>query len=195
MSSIAWDCRRAGGSGTRLWPLSRALGPKQFMDLGGHTLFGDTVDRAAALPGSADPLVVCSCSSAAFYVAAALQQKLAYPELFCCGAGRGNGIPRPRLRRRRSRRCPGGGDPLLLVLPSDHALKHCRMFSPKPWRGPAPAPSPGVSLHSASRRMHRKQGSGISAGVGRCPRAGMLWRALCWKNRISPEPRPCWRHG
>ena len=39
-----------GGSGTRLWPLSRALYPKQFMDLGGHTLFGDTVDRAAALP-------------------------------------------------------------------------------------------------------------------------------------------------
>ena len=26
-----------GGSGTRLWPLSRALYPKQFMDLGGHT--------------------------------------------------------------------------------------------------------------------------------------------------------------
>ena len=39
-----------GGSGTRLWPLSRALYPKQFMDLGGHTLFGHTVDRAAALP-------------------------------------------------------------------------------------------------------------------------------------------------
>lgn len=40
-----------GGSGTRLWPLSRALYPKQFMDLGGHTLFGDTVDRAAAPAG------------------------------------------------------------------------------------------------------------------------------------------------
>ena len=63
-----------GGSGTRLWPLSRALYPKQFMDLGGHTLFGDTVDRAAALPGSADPLVVCN-EEHRFYVAAALQQK------------------------------------------------------------------------------------------------------------------------
>ena len=63
-----------GGSGTRLWPLSRALYPKQFMDLGGHTLFGDTVDRAAALPDSADPLVVCN-EEHRFYVAAALQQK------------------------------------------------------------------------------------------------------------------------
>ena len=65
-----------GGSGTRLWPLSRALYPKQFMDLGGHTLFGDTVDRAAALPDSADPLVVCN-EEHRFYVAAALQQKKA----------------------------------------------------------------------------------------------------------------------
>ena len=63
-----------GGSGTRLWPLSRALYPKQFMDLGGHTLFGDTVDRAAVLPDSADPLVVCN-EEHRFYVAAALQQK------------------------------------------------------------------------------------------------------------------------
>ena len=30
-----------GGSGTRLWPLSRGLYPKQFMDLGGDTLFAD----------------------------------------------------------------------------------------------------------------------------------------------------------
>ena len=62
-----------GGSGTRLWPLSRSLYPKQFMELGGHTLFGDTVTRAANLPDSAAPLVVCN-EGHRFYVAAALQQ-------------------------------------------------------------------------------------------------------------------------
>lgn len=37
-----------GGSGTRLWPLSRETYPKQFVDLGaGRTLFKDTVARAA----------------------------------------------------------------------------------------------------------------------------------------------------
>ena len=39
-----------GGTGTRLWPLSRRLYPKQFMDLGGHTLFGDTLKRLGGLP-------------------------------------------------------------------------------------------------------------------------------------------------
>ena len=44
-----------GGSGTRLWPLSRALYPKQFMDMGGHTLFGDTVDRRCPAKPPPDP--------------------------------------------------------------------------------------------------------------------------------------------
>nr|MCR5562329.1 hypothetical protein [Desulfovibrio sp.] len=36
-----------GGSGTRLWPLSREAYPKQFVDLGeGRTLFKDTLTRA-----------------------------------------------------------------------------------------------------------------------------------------------------
>ena len=39
-----------GGSGTRLWPLSRTSYPKQFVDLGkGRTLFKETVQRAMQL--------------------------------------------------------------------------------------------------------------------------------------------------
>ena len=50
-----------GGSGTRLWPLSRELYPKQFMDLGqGHTLFQDTISRAMQVPGTMELLVVCN---------------------------------------------------------------------------------------------------------------------------------------
>ena len=44
-----------GGTGTRLWPLSRRLYPKQFMDLGGHTLFGDTLKRIGVLPDLTPP--------------------------------------------------------------------------------------------------------------------------------------------
>ena len=47
----------SGGSGTRLWPLSRAAAPKPFMRLpDGGTLLGKTAARAAAVPG-AGPLV------------------------------------------------------------------------------------------------------------------------------------------
>jgi mannose-1-phosphate guanylyltransferase/mannose-6-phosphate isomerase len=50
----------AGGSGTRLWPLSRSQYPKQFLKLvGDQTLLQGTALRAAALPGALPPLAIC----------------------------------------------------------------------------------------------------------------------------------------
>ena len=50
----------AGGSGTRLWPLSRQLFPKQFLKLvSEHTMLQDTALRARRIPGVAAPLVIC----------------------------------------------------------------------------------------------------------------------------------------
>ncbi len=50
----------AGGSGTRLWPLSRASHPKQFIDVtaSGRSLLQETVDRIRPLVAGADILVV-----------------------------------------------------------------------------------------------------------------------------------------
>ena len=49
----------SGGSGTRLWPLSRQRTPKQFVALTGpHTLFQQTVRRAAGIEGVTAPIVV-----------------------------------------------------------------------------------------------------------------------------------------
>ncbi|MDQ3288168.1 MAG: mannose-1-phosphate guanylyltransferase/mannose-6-phosphate isomerase [Pseudomonadota bacterium] len=51
----------SGGSGTRLWPLSRQNQPKQFLSLiGDHSLFQETILRANALPGAQPPVTVCS---------------------------------------------------------------------------------------------------------------------------------------
>jgi mannose-1-phosphate guanylyltransferase/mannose-6-phosphate isomerase len=51
----------SGGSGTRLWPLSRKNLPKQFLALSGDaTLFQQTVTRIRALGEAAAPIVVCS---------------------------------------------------------------------------------------------------------------------------------------
>ncbi len=48
-----------GGSGTRLWPLSRQLVPKQFLSVAGdNTLLQDTVIRLAGLDLAA-PMLVC----------------------------------------------------------------------------------------------------------------------------------------
>ena len=50
----------AGGSGTRLWPLSREQYPKQFLSLvDERSLFQNTALRAALVPGILPPLVIC----------------------------------------------------------------------------------------------------------------------------------------
>ena len=51
----------SGGSGTRLWPISRKNLPKQFLSLAGsETLFQQTVRRAMQLQDVAAPVVVAS---------------------------------------------------------------------------------------------------------------------------------------
>ena len=53
----------SGGSGTRLWPLSRKASPKQFHALtGGRTMLAETLVRCAGLSGAdvIDPLVICN---------------------------------------------------------------------------------------------------------------------------------------
>ena len=48
-----------GGSGTRLWPRSRAIKPKPFLPLvGEHTLFEETLARCPADAGFSAPVVV-----------------------------------------------------------------------------------------------------------------------------------------
>lgn len=51
----------AGGSGTRLWPLSRQHYPKQLLKLfGNNTMLQQTILRLRGLPDLAEPIVVCN---------------------------------------------------------------------------------------------------------------------------------------
>lgn len=63
-----------GGSGTRLWPLSRELYPKQFMALGQDTLFGRTLKRVGQIEDIGRPIVVCNIEHRFF--AAGIMQEL-----------------------------------------------------------------------------------------------------------------------
>ena len=55
----------SGGSGTRLWPESRALQPKQLLDLiGSTTLLGQTIERVSAVEGVLPPLIVTNAAQA-----------------------------------------------------------------------------------------------------------------------------------
>jgi mannose-1-phosphate guanylyltransferase/mannose-6-phosphate isomerase len=51
----------SGGSGSRLWPLSRTLLPKQFLPLvSERSMLQDTVSRLHGIPDATAPIVVCS---------------------------------------------------------------------------------------------------------------------------------------
>jgi len=116
----------AGGSGTRLWPLSRPAYPKQFAPLvHGRSLFELTLERVAAVTERA-PLVVTN-EAHRFMAAEALRSGgVDGAPLLLEPAGR-NTAPAIALAAHEAR--ADGGDPTLLVLPSDHLIGDVGRFA------------------------------------------------------------------
>ena len=111
----------SGGSGTRLWPLSREAHPKQFLPLvNQHSLLQDTWLRLRGLPGADAPLVVAN-EEHRFLVAEQLQQVGVKPSaLILEPVGRNTA---PAIAVAALQAMAGGKDPVLLVLPSDHVIR------------------------------------------------------------------------
>ena len=78
----------AGGSGTRLWPLSRALYPKQLISLvDRHTMLQNTILRLDGLDGAEKPVVICN-DEYRFMVAEQLRQIDCFVDGDAIGHGR-----------------------------------------------------------------------------------------------------------
>ncbi len=113
----------AGGSGTRLWPLSREQFPKQFLPLlGERSLLQDTVQRVRPLVG--DELCVVTGEESRFLVAEQLR------DLGLDPGGRVVTEPAGRNTAPAIGLAVLGCDPdeILLVLPSDHAVRDAAAF-------------------------------------------------------------------
>ncbi|MEO8160217.1 MAG: sugar phosphate nucleotidyltransferase, partial [Arenimonas sp.] len=110
----------SGGSGTRLWPLSRESHPKQFLPLVGDcSLLQQTWLRLRGLPGAEAPLVVAN-EEHRFLAAEQLRQSGATPSaLILEPVGRNTA---PAIAVAALQAMAGGADPVLLVLPSDHVI-------------------------------------------------------------------------
>ena len=114
----------SGGSGTRLWPLSRSLYPKQFLNLVNNTsLFQDTIKR---LPNDvSEPIIICN-EDHRFIVAEQLRQ-------IVCG---NKGIilepigknTAPAVAIAAMNLLNNNEDPILLVLSSDHLIDNNNKF-------------------------------------------------------------------
>src|SRR6185295_3127180 len=129
----------SGGSGTRLWPLSRELCPKQLLPLvGQRTLLQDTVLRSRSLAQQiAPPIIVCS-EAQRFLVAEQLREIGVRPQTTVLEPKGRNTAPALAIaallltgvQQKRAR--PPGRDtsePILLVSPADHVILDTAAFA------------------------------------------------------------------
>lgn len=111
----------AGGSGTRLWPLSRAAYPKQFLRLHGEdTMLQATVKRLSELDTQAS-ITICN-EEHRFFVAEQLREIDKLGSIILEPVGR-NTAPAIALAALTAK-----DDPLLLVLAADHVIQDESVF-------------------------------------------------------------------
>ncbi len=115
----------SGGSGTRLWPLSREAYPKQFLALVGEdTMLQATWRRVASLADAA-PIVVAN-EDHRFLAAEQLRVAgVEHADILLEPVGRNTA---PAIAAAALHALRTGDDPLLLVLPSDHVVADAEGF-------------------------------------------------------------------
>lgn len=114
----------SGGSGSRLWPVSREHYPKQFQCLNRDdaSLLQETALRLHDTPGTTPPLVICNAAHR-FLVAEQLQQIGCPPQrilLEPCGRNTAPAVALAALQ--------AAPEALLLVMPADHAIDDLAAF-------------------------------------------------------------------
>ncbi len=128
----------SGGSGTRLWPMSRSLYPKQLLALvGEHSLLQETVLRvmgdaggdAGGDDGFAAPLIIAN-EEHRFIIAEQLREIGAAPETLVLEPVGRNTAPAACVAALRlaAAKAPGEPDALMLVMASDHVIADLAAF-------------------------------------------------------------------
>lgn len=114
----------SGGSGTRLWPLSRGHYPKQFLPLvSEYTMIQETMRRLRGLPNCQNPLAVCN-EAHRFMMAEQLRACDIHPAAIILEPIGRNTAPAVAL----AAMAAGSGDDILLILPADHVIHDVKAF-------------------------------------------------------------------
>lgn len=111
----------AGGSGTRLWPLSRQYQPKQFMGLiGERSLFQETLTRMQGIDGVNDAIIVTSETHRFLVTEQASEAGFASSNVILEPSPRNTA---PALTLAALFLTQNGDDPVMLVMPADHLIQ------------------------------------------------------------------------
>jgi mannose-1-phosphate guanylyltransferase / mannose-6-phosphate isomerase len=117
----------SGGAGTRLWPLSREMYPKQLLALTGkRTMLQDTVARLATTEGALPPIVVCN-EAHRFTVAEQIRALDMHASAILLEPSGRNTAPAVALAALKARDLDA--DATLVVAPADHVIRDVRKFS------------------------------------------------------------------
>ncbi|WXT99928.1 MAG: Alginate biosynthesis protein AlgA [Catillopecten margaritatus gill symbiont] len=116
----------SGGSGTRLWPLSRKQYPKQYLPLvGDNTMLQETILRLNGLGNLAEPIIICNAEHR-FLVAEQCQQiNINNPTILLEPVGRNTA---PAITAAALQSIKISNDAVLLVLSADHVIKDIEVF-------------------------------------------------------------------
>lgn len=190
----------SGGSGTRLWPMSRMLYPKQLLNLAGSgSLLQQTVLRVADESRFAPPLLIAN-EEHRFIIAEQLREIGRTPRAL---------LLEPVGRNTAPAACVAAlalaeeeEDPLMLVLPSDHAIADEAAFHAAIERGAAAARRGAlVSFGIAPERAETgygyiRQGAQIEGAEGAFAIAEFVEKPdLAAAERYLASGEHCWNSG
>jgi mannose-1-phosphate guanylyltransferase/mannose-6-phosphate isomerase len=116
----------SGGAGTRLWPLSREMFPKQLLALAGkRTMLQETAARLAGIAGVTAPIIVCN-EAHRFTVAEQIRELGAEASGILLEPVGRNTAPAVALAALHAMK--QGADAILIVVPADHVIREARAF-------------------------------------------------------------------
>ena len=117
-----------GGTGTRLWPLSRRSFPKQYLSINNKknsSFLQVTTQRIQNLENAENPIFICN-EEHRFITAEQLRQVNIKPSSIILEPSSQNTAP--AITAAALKAVSQGNDPILLILPSDHQITNDKIF-------------------------------------------------------------------
>jgi mannose-1-phosphate guanylyltransferase / mannose-6-phosphate isomerase len=174
----------SGGSGTRLWPMSRTLYPKQLLSLlGRDSLLQQTVRRVADRQGFAAPLLVAN-EEHRFIIAEQLREIAAVPGALLLEPVGRNTAPAACIAALALTATEP--DPLMLVMPSDHTIGDPAAFAGAIERAAAAA-NAGALVSFGIAPQRAETGYGYIRRGGELDGAGGVFAVAEFVEKPGPE--------